>query len=201
MTPPVTPATQAKKPGKGCGIVIAAVIVLVLIVALTHHSSGSGGTSTAQAPASTQASASASSPTPTKPGTPGMHQVARDGDFAFVVEHKSCGAASAAAVDADGMGETVPAGARECIFTIKITDDKGDAQTWFAENQYAYDKAGHRLSADDNATFLSGENDDTQVNPGISIKVKLPFQIPESDRITRLELHDSAFSGGVTVRI
>lgn len=32
------------------------------------------------------------------------------------------------------------------------------------------------------------------------IIAKVPFQIPATDKIIRLELRDSAFSGGVTVR-
>lgn len=152
------------------------------------NTSGSSGAAPAAAPAA--------------PPAPTFGQVAKDGDFAFVVERESCGAAAAAAVYAGGMGETVPAGAVECIFTIRVTDDKDTAQTSFDSNQYAYDAAGRQFSADSNASaFLSGDMDNTQVNPGITITTKLPFQIPANDKITQLQLHDSMFSGGVTVRV
>lgn len=125
-----------------------------------------------------------------------------DGDFAFTVRRVSCGAAAARAVSGGGFGGQVPAGARECIVTLKVTDDKTAAQTFFDSNQYAYDAAGRKFSADDkSAIYLKGDQDATHVNPGITIIAKAPFQILANDKIARLELHDSEFSGGVTVSI
>jgi Domain of unknown function (DUF4352) len=167
----------------------------VAINAATGNSGSTGGSS-GTAPGAAPAAATAA------PAAPTFGQVAKDGDFAFVVESESCGAGAAGAVDAGGMGETVPAGAVECIFTIKITDDKGAAQTFFDENQYAYDANGKQYSADSNGgTFLSGDKDDTQVNPGITITAKVSFQFSADVKITQLQLHDSAFSGGVTMRV
>lgn len=140
--------------------------------------------------------------TTTIPAGPGIGQVAKDGDFAFVVKGMSCGAAAAAAVNSGGYGETVPAGAQECLVTMTVTDDKSTAQTFFDSNQYGYDAKGHQYSADSNASlYLAGDKDDTQVNPGITITAVVPFQIPATDKLTSLQLHDSAFSGGVTVRL
>jgi Domain of unknown function (DUF4352) len=140
-------------------------------------------------------------PKPTTSST-GIGHVVKDGDFAFVVKSIECGAkADAAVAGSDGFGETVPAGAQECLVTMTVTDDKGTAQTYFASNQYAYD-GKTQFSADSDATiYLSDSNDDTQVNPGITITVVVPFQIPSKDTITSLDLHDSAFSGGVTVNV
>jgi hypothetical protein len=68
------------------------------------------------------------------------------------------------------------------------------AQTFFDSNQYAYDASGRKFSADDKGgIYLKGDQDATQVNPGITIIAKVPFQIPATDKITRLELHDSTF--------
>lgn len=123
-----------------------------------------------------------------------------DGDFAFTVQRLTCGSSAAAAVSAGGIGEKVPVGAVECIVTMKVTDDKGSAQTFFDSDQYAYDARGRQFSADTNGSiYLHGDQDATQVNPGITITALVPFQIPRGDRITRLVLHDSTFSGGVTV--
>lgn len=129
-------------------------------------------------------------------------RIARDGDFAFVLEGATCGKAAARAVWAAGYGEKVPGDATECIFKIRVTDDKGEAQTFFDSNQYVYDSRGRQYSADDDAsTFLKGDKDDTQVNPGITITAKVPFQFPDGINPKRLVLHDSEFSGGVTVKI
>lgn len=126
--------------------------------------------------------------------------IAKDGNFAFVVKGVSCGPAANAVVS--NHGETVPATAEECLVTMTITDDTGTSQTYFAGDQYAYDPAGRRFSADATAAeSLIEVDDDTLVNPGATTTAILPFQIPAKDTIVRLELHDSAFSGGVTVDV
>jgi hypothetical protein len=179
-------------------VAIAGLFVLLIVVGVAA-SAGKGGS-----PASSPSAPVASAPavTPAAVAAPGTGATVRDGDFAFVVEHETCGAAAAAATDPDGMGTAVPAGAAECIFTIKVTDDKGQAQTFLDSAQYAYDAAGKQYSADSQGgVFLHGDADGMQVNPGITVTVKLPFQFPAGAKITRLVLHDSLFSGGVTVRL
>lgn len=37
------------------------------------------------------------------------------------------------------------------------------------------------------------------MNPGVTITAVVPFQIPANDQLTSVQLHDSAFSDGVTV--
>jgi hypothetical protein len=114
----------------------------------------------------------------------------------------TCGAAAGQEVysDTDITGAQ-PAGTTECIVKLRVTDDKAEAQTFFDSNQYAYDGAGHELTADDNGIFMTGDENNTQLNPGVSVTALVPFNIPAGDTITRLELHDSEFSGGVTVRL
>jgi hypothetical protein len=160
----------------GCAILLA-----VIYVGAFHH----GSTAAVPSPPS---------------ATRAIGQIAKDGDFAFVVKSVSCGPAANAVVS--NNGETVPATAQECLVTMTITDDTGTSQTYFAGNQYAYDPAGRRFSADATAAeSLIAVDDDTHLDPGATITAILPFQIPARDRIVRLELHDSAFSGGVTVDV
>ncbi len=160
----------------GCAIVVA-----LIVVDVSHH-----GTS-ATVPSGPSA-------------TRRIGQVAKDGDFAFVVKSVSCGTSADAVVE--GAGEQVPPATEECLVTMTVTDDTGTSQTYFSGNQYAYDPAGHQFSADATATeSLISADDDTEVHPGATINVILPFQIPVNDRITRLELHDSAYSNGVTVDV
>ena len=142
-------------------------------------------------------------PTATTVAVARIGQVVQDGDFAFGVGAIRCGASATAAVVR--LGETVPNGAQECLVAIAVTNDKRTAQTYFTTNQYAFDSAGHKLSADPLATiYLTGAlaaNDDTQINPGVTITAIVPFQISTTDKITSLELHDSAFSSGVRVNL
>lgn len=113
-----------------------------------------------------------------------------------------CGRTAAEAVynDPDLTGSK-PSGTKECIVELRVRDDKGEAQSFFDSNQYAYDSSGHQFTADDNGMYLTGDKDDIQVNPGVSITALVPYNIPSGDRISRLILHDSEFSGGVTVHL
>jgi hypothetical protein len=148
----------------------------------SQASSGSGGSETAQVATGSQ--------------------IAHDGDFAFQVKSIGCGQAEAQAVynDPDITGN-MPAGTQECIVKLRVTDDKNVAQTFFDSNQYAYDAQGQQLTADDNGMYLTGDKDGTQLNPSVSITALVPFNIPSGDTITQLQLHDSEFSGGVTVNL
>jgi hypothetical protein len=72
--------------------------------------------------------------------------VARDGHFAFRVKGITCGYAAAQAVHGDpDVTGAKPAGTTECIVRLRVTDDKGEAQTFFDSDQYAYDARGGAL--------------------------------------------------------
>jgi Domain of unknown function (DUF4352) len=128
--------------------------------------------------------------------------LARDGDFAFKVKRVWCGASAKDAVYNDvAVTGTMPSGTQECIAELQVTDDKSTAQTFFDSNQYAYDSAGDQFTADTNGIYLTGDKDDTQVNPGVTITALVPYNIPASKAITKLVLHDSELSLGVTVKV
>lgn len=204
-----------KRPGR---VTLFAVVAIILISVATNSSNSkkpnpaaasSNAPSTTVAKKKTTSTTAASATTSTvaaKKATvssaSGIGQVVKDGDFAFVVKSVSCGAQAAAAVNSGGIGETVPSGALECIVTLTVTNDKTQAQTFFDSNQYAYDAKGRQYSADSTGSiYLSGSQDATQINPGITVTAPVPFQIPAGDKIVKMVLHDSAFSGGVTVRV
>jgi hypothetical protein len=104
------------------------VMALTVIGALSakYDGTGSGSSQTTSGNAASGNEASNTAQTPT------IGQVARDGDFAFVVEGIRCGPAEAQAVynDPDITG-TLPAGTKECIVKLQITDDKNVAQQFF----------------------------------------------------------------------
>lgn len=85
---------------------------------------------------------------------------------------------------------------------MSVANDKTHSQLFSASNQYAIDASGKKLSADTGAIFYLPNDSqalDTTVNPGVHITAVVPFQLASSDTIAKFELHDSAFSGGVTV--
>jgi hypothetical protein len=128
-------------------------------------------------------------------------QVAKDGDFAFVVKNVTCGS-DADAIVSTQADETIPPGAQECLVTLSVTADKGSPQTFSTDAQHAYDPAGKEFDADENAGLYSLANGDgEQVNPGVTITAVVPFQISATDSLASVELHDSLLSGGVVVKI
>lgn len=81
---------------------------------------------------------------------------------------------------------------------------KGGAQTFGASNQKAVDASSKQLSTDDSAIIYvpnGSASAFSTVNPGVSIDVQIVFQLATGDTIKYLDLHDSAFSGGVKVNV
>ncbi|MFD4991700.1 DUF4352 domain-containing protein [Cellulosimicrobium cellulans] len=132
---------------------------------------------------------------PVTPALPAVGTPVRDGDFEFVVGAMECGVMR---VGDDYFYET-PQG-QYCIVSLNVTNVGDSAQTFFGSNQYALNAAGQEYSADDVAGLYLG--DDVQawiepVNPGNSISPRVVFDVPLDGAPVSIELHDSAFSGGV----
>lgn len=125
-------------------------------------------------------------------GTP-----ARDGSFEFVVKKVHCGVSRIGSTD---LGKT--AQGQYCVVTMTVRNIKSDPQTFDSSNQYAYDRAGHRLGADtEGDLYLENGNSAflNDINPGNTATGDIAFDIPKTAGIARFELHDSPFSAGVTV--
>lgn len=160
--------------------------------------SGSSTSSTSTSSTSTSSSTTVQSPTTTTP-VPHIGNVALDGDFAFIVKSVQCGVTH---LGSTFVSETAPAGTQWCLVSLRVTDDKSVAQTFFASNQYAYDPAGRQLSATTGALLYltHGATDELDtINPGVSATLQVPFKLSSTDSISKFVLHDSAFSFGVTV--
>lgn len=119
--------------------------------------------------------------------------------YAFTVTKVQCGVTH---IGTSTFGTTAPSGSQWCLVSMTVANDKTKSQGFSASNQYAIDASGKKLSADTQA--IIGITGDTQaefttINPGVHITVVVPFQLASSDSIAKFELHDSAFSNGVTV--
>lgn len=151
--------------------------------------------------ASTPASATQDAPTPDKPAEkagPGVGDPARDGKFEFVVQTVTCGKASV------GSGFLVQeAQGTFCLIKVQVKNIGDEARTFTGANQKAFagkveysNDTGAELAANEQAaTFLQ------EINPGNSVAATLVFDVPKGTKLTAIELHDSAFSGGVTVAL
>jgi hypothetical protein len=59
----------------------------------------------------------------------------------------------------------------------------------------------HAVSSEADMWMNTGISAMGEINPGNSIQVRVPFDVPPGTRASALELHDSMLSGGVSVRL
>lgn len=128
---------------------------------------------------------------------PGIGDAVRDGQFEFVVSSVGC-----------GRGEIVNgilrarAQGQFCVVELSVRN-VGDEGRQFTDGwQQAFDPAGARYSADTRAGIVANGDGAAVwnvVNPGNSIRALVVYDIPPTATLSTVELHDSAFSGGVRV--
>jgi Domain of unknown function (DUF4352) len=132
---------------------------------------------------------------------PGIGDEVRDGKFQFVITKvthvKSVGDTQL------GMGDT--AQGEYTILHITVTNISNQPQTLDDSSQYVYDSHGRKYDASSNADLdMAGANGQNgtwfnDINPGNTVHGRIAFDLPKGDKAVRAELHDSMFSGGVTV--
>ena len=173
--PPKVPMTAKSK--VLLGVVIAVVIGMVGLQAYLQ----SDEESKADQPATAQSSA----------GVIGSE--VRDGKFAFVVDSVER--------QTNWYGEPKPRG-QWVIASVSITNIGNEPQSFFVSNQKLIDSAGREYAADGTAAiYMDQESMAIDLGPGLSLTVKIPFDVPPGATLSSLVLHDSAFSSGVTVSI
>jgi Domain of unknown function (DUF4352) len=176
----------------GCLGSVAGVIVLIIIIAVAV--SAGGGSPSGSSSSGGQAAAPA--------GGPHIGQPAADGKFRFVITRvshtKSVGDTSM------GLGET--AQGRFSVLHIRVTNISNQSQTLDDSSQYVYDASGRKFDADTQADIDANPGNGggvflNDINPGNSVNGVILFDLPHGDKAVKAELHDSAFSGGVTVSL
>lgn len=169
----------------------------IMVVAATSMwaATASGGSSSSP---TTGASGTGGSTATTAAGAPGLVQPASDGKFTFTVNTVKCGIPSVGDT-AHGLGAT--AQGQFCDVNMKIANTGSESRDFSASNQYAFSPTGSKYSYSSSATIwaTSAQNFISGINPGNSITTDIYYDIPVGSSIAKFELHDSAFSGGVTV--
>jgi pyruvate/2-oxoglutarate dehydrogenase complex dihydrolipoamide acyltransferase (E2) component len=136
-------------------------------------------------------------PTGRRDASPGLGDAVRDGKFEFTVTKVDC---SRSKIGSEYLNKK--AQGKFCQISLTVKNIGDEAQTFDGSSQKAMDATGTEFSNDgaaetyanqDNSTFLN------EINPGNQTKGKVIFDVPKSTTLTKLELHDSPFSGGVTV--
>jgi hypothetical protein len=129
---------------------------------------------------------------------PGLGQPASDGKFTFTVNSAKCGIPSVGDT-ANGLGAT--AQGQFCDVNMKIANTSSQSQDFSSSDQYAFSPTGSKYSDSTAATIAAGvdQNVFSGINPGNSITTDIYYDVPTGSSIAKFELHDSAFSNGVTV--
>lgn len=206
-------AAEAKPWFKKKRLLIPAGIV-ALIVAVNAFGGGddattapaqAAGTKSSASPAAAKPKATAAAPAATKaaakpaPKVAGVGTKVRDGKFEFTVTSVKCGIAKV------GTNEYLEkkAQGQYCAVTMLVANIGDEPQSMFADNQYAYDSKDRKLSADSEASIYDEKSKVLweEINPGNSVTGKVYFDLPKAEKISKLELHDSMFSGGVDVKV
>ena len=216
QTPGPQPETKAKKPFyKRVWFIVLAGLVLIGIGA----NMGGGAEKNTAAPAAGSADVSepAAAPAVGEPvvaapavetpaaetkaedeedANPGIGEPAADGKFTFVADGVDC-----STTEIGNEYLNTKAQGTFCIvdLTIKNTGDK--AQSFFGDNSKLFNVEGQEFSADTEAAIYLEDSSSLyeEINPGNSLSSKVVFDVPAGTTPTSIELHDSMFSGGVTV--
>ncbi|WLS44524.1 DUF4352 domain-containing protein [Micromonospora profundi] len=134
-----------------------------------------------------------------KPKTAKIGQPARDGKFEFTIKSSKCGVSK---VGSDMLGQK--AQGQFCLVTVNVKNIGKEAQMFDGSSQKAYAADGTEYSADTGAAIYANKNAETflnDINPGNQVNGVVVFDIPKNVKLTKLELHDSPFSGGVDVSL
>jgi len=168
------------------------VLIVIISVATNGDSNGTSAAGSSAAPAN----AAPAAPLVAKIGTP-----VRDGKFQFTIT--SVSHAKSVGDTADGFGDT--AQGKYTILHVTVTNISSQPQTLFDSNQYVFDASGRKYDVSTSADMdINGASDSVlfnDINPGNTVRGELAFDMPAGLKAVKAELHDSAFSGGVTVNL
>lgn len=156
---------------------------------------------TAAEPAASAATAAVAKPAPKPAAKPAsqLGKAVRDGKFEFTVRSVKCGIA----VVGDNQFLQEKAQGQFCAVQLTVENIGDEPQSMFTDNQYAFDTKGRKFSANSMASMADESSQVLweEINPGNAVKGNVYFDVPKGAKLANLELHDSAFSGGVKVRL
>jgi hypothetical protein len=200
-------APPPRKGGKGClyGIIgaVAGLFMLGSCVAVVASSSDTSGPVESQSPAAEKKPAGeksekgAQGKASKKPVTNGVGRVYKDGKFAFTVTKVKKGVQK---VGNEYFGDT--AQGQFVILSVTVKNIGDEARTFTNGNQTLIDTKGREFDADPEASLWTDKESKSflqQINPGNSVRGKLIYDVPRGTKLKAIELHDSMWSGGVTV--
>ncbi|MEV0974972.1 DUF4352 domain-containing protein [Microtetraspora glauca] len=134
-----------------------------------------------------------------KPALPHLGDVVKDGKFAFKVTKIEKGLSQV------GEGFLVSKAQGQYVLIHLTVKNIGDEAQMFTDSaQKLIDAKGRQLDTDSGAAALALKDSNAflnNINPGNSVQGILLFDVPKNITLKAVELHDSVFSGGVTVAL
>jgi hypothetical protein len=183
--PPVGYPPQPPRKKSNAGLIVLIVVIAVIVLCggsvLTIALVGSKG--------STGTASSSAHHT--------FNEPVRDGKFEFVVKSLTCGKAK----EGDEVLNKTAQG-QYCEVALSVKNIGTEAQIFDGSSQKAKGANGATYENDGEAEIYANSDNDTflnKINPGNQATGTVIFDIPKDGKIVSLELHDSPFSGGVTV--
>lgn len=205
MTAPAAVATTKKPIWKRWWFWVGIVILLLIIGGALGGGGNKAADSSTAAPTESPTTASSEQPSqqpsetasqePAGNGLPALGTPVRDGKFEFTAKSMKCGVK---AVGPSGFQQK--AQGQYCLITIKVENIGDEAQTLFDGNQYVFTADGKKFETDTAAGLYANKDANVfieKINPGNSVTGVLVYDVPKTAKLTTIEFHDSAFSGGV----
>ncbi|MBE1537351.1 DUF4352 domain-containing protein [Actinomadura algeriensis] len=209
--PPVYPAAPPpRRRGKGCLYAVVGGVAALFLMgacgvivssasdpAATSSEAGTGTDANAGAGAGGEGADDAKPEKKKEKVTNGIGREYRDGKFAFTVTKVQKGVARVGNeyAGSEAQGQFV-------LVHITVENIGDEARMFDGTNQTLVDTKGREFQADTEAAIWSNEETKSfleQINPGNSVKGVVIFDVPKNVKLKAIELHDSMFSGGVTV--
>ncbi|MGY1709089.1 DUF4352 domain-containing protein [Geodermatophilus sp. SYSU D00758] len=195
--PPVAPEgykLKKKKPiyKRIWFLALAAIVLIVVIV------QAAGGTSTSSPSSTSSDGGAAAGDSSAEAAAAGIGTPVRDGKFEFTVTGVDCSQTELGTAPITTTAQGV-----FCIVSLNVSNIGNEAQYFDASSQVALDAQGREFSADSGAGIYIGDANSflEQLNPGSAVDGQLVYDVPAGTQLTDIELHDSPFSGGVTVSL
>lgn len=134
----------------------------------------------------------------TEPALPGVGDSVRDGKFEFTVTQVEPGVQEIGDefLSQEAQGQFV-------LVHLTVENIGNESQYFDGNNVTAYDAKNREFAADTEAAIYLDDSNSflNEINPGNSVKGVVVFDVPADVKLSQLELHDSAFSGGVAVAL
>jgi len=147
-------------------------------------------------PSSTGASSNAAKPK--KPTLPVVGDKVRDKRLQFTVEKIKCGVKKIG-----GAYFNTRAQGQFCLVTVTVKNIGDDPETFSGHNQILLNAKGQEYSSSTEAAIYLQDSKSLyeEINPGNRLKGQVVFDVPKTMEPSQIELHASAFSGGVMVSL